>query len=245
METYDILIIHLYLLAIFTTLVKQKTSTNIYRIFKLFVVLLFVSVLGVIFHNFTDYTWWLVVIKVIPLGFLVTIMIQTEVRLLFVKIGIKIGLLLSNTIEENVKVELVKSIDYLSSHKIGALITFERNVSLEEFIRSAFRIDAPLNAELLSTIFVPQTPLHDGAVIIKGNIVKCAGTYFPSSENPDISKHLGSRHRAAIGISELTDALTIIVSEQTGQVSITLDGYLDQDISNESLLLYIEKYLQN
>ncbi len=184
-------------------------------------------------------------VKIIPLIFVVVLMVQTEFRLLLRLIGVKTGLLLSNTIEESVKEELIKSVSYLSERKIGALITFERAVTLEDYIRTAFQIHAPLTAELLSTIFVPQTPLHDGAVIIKGNEVVCAGTYFPPSENPDIPKYLGSRHRAAIGISEVSDALTIIVSEQTGYISVAVDGYLDQDISQESLVLYLEKYLQN
>ncbi len=244
MDFFDVLIVNMYLLAIFTTLVKQKTNMNIYRTLKLFVVVLFVLLVREVVIDPSAFDVVLLV-KIIPLIFVVVIMVQTEIRLIFKSIGVKTGLLLSNTIEESVKEELIKSVTYLSQRKIGALITFERAVTLEDFIRTAFQIRAPLTAELLSTIFVPQTPLHDGAVIIKGNEVVCAGTYFPPSENPDIPKHMGSRHRAAIGISEVTDALTIIISEQTGFISVAVDGYLDQDISQESLVLYLEKYLQN
>jgi diadenylate cyclase len=116
---------------------------------------------------------------------------------------------------------------------------------MDEYIDSAFKIDAPLNNELLSTIFYPNTPLHDGAVIIRRNKIVCAGAYYPPTERLDIPKQLGSRHRAAIGISEISDSLTIIVSEETGNISISVDGYLDLDISKESLLLYLEKHLQN
>ena len=244
MEIIDVLIINMYLLAIFTTLVKQKTNLNIYRTLKLFVVVLFVLIIRMVFMT-PPVLDIVTLVKIIPLIFVVVLMVQTEFRLLLRLIGVKTGLLLSNTIEESVKEELIKSVSYLSERKIGALITFERAVTLEDYIRTAFQIHAPLTAELLSTIFVPQTPLHDGAVIIKGNEVVCAGTYFPPSENPDIPKYLGSRHRAAIGISEVSDALTIIVSEQTGYISVAVDGYLDQDISQESLVLYLEKYLQN
>jgi len=184
------------------------------------------------------------IIKVIPLFFLMGIVVQTEVLIVLKKVGIRKNSLFVNTLEDNIKIELIKSIDYLSSKRIGALISFEKNTPLDEFISSAYAIEAPLNAELLSTIFFPNTPLHDGAVIIRSNEIICAGAYFPPTERLDIPKQLGSRHRAAIGISEITDALTVVVSEQTGNISVAVDGYLDLDISKESLLLYLEKQLQ-
>lgn len=246
MTELDHIIIHIYLLAIFATLVKQKTTANIYRLLKLFVVVLFgVFVYSVFQTPSNEINWLFLVPKTIPLLFLLVIIVQTEVRMVLKFIGVQSGLLLSNTIEEEVKIEVIKAIDYLSLNKIGALITFERAMPLDDFIQNAFSIKAPITAELLTTIFVPKTPLHDGAVIIKGSEIISAGTYFPPTENADTPKHLGSRHRAAIGISEVTDSLTVIVSEQTGQISVAVDGYLDQDISKESLILYLEKYLQN
>ncbi|MCK5387898.1 MAG: diadenylate cyclase, partial [Candidatus Izimaplasma sp.] len=170
--------------------------------------------------------------------------VQTEVILILSKLGFKKSSLFSNTLEDNIKIELIKSIDHLSGKKIGALITFEKNTSMDEYISNAFKIGAPLNSELLSSIFYPNTPLHDGAVIIRRNKIVCAGAYYPPTERLDIPKQLGSRHRAAIGISEISDSLTIIVSEETGNISISVDGYLDLDISKESLLLYLEKHLQ-
>ncbi len=244
METVDVIIIHLYLLALFATAVKAKASTALYRLLKLFVVVFFALVLIEAWTGLWSFhlmSW----VKIAPLIVVLIIMVQTEIRDLLKAIGIRVGLLPSNTIEENVKEEVLRSVAYLATHKIGALITFERAMSLDEFIQPAFPIHAPVRAELLSTIFVPTTPLHDGAVIIKGNEIVCAGTYFPPTEKHDVPKNLGSRHRAAIGISEATDALTVIVSEQTGFVSVAVDGYLDQDISKESLVLYLEKYLQN
>ena len=121
----------------------------------------------------------------------------------------------------------------------------EKNSSLEEFIDSAFEINAPLGNELLSTIFYPKTPLHDGGVIIRKNKILCAGAFYPSSDKVDIPKSLGSRHRAAIGISEISDSLTIVISEQTGNVSIAYNGYLDTDINKQALLRYLERHLQN
>ena len=246
MHAIDVMILHIYLLAIFATLVKQKTSMNIYRVLKFFVVIFFVIyVMTWIMTPPEDYNLTFTVLKTIPLIFLVIIIVQTEVRLIVRYLGFRFGLLHANTIEEEVKIELVKSVEYLSSRKIGALITLERAVGLDDFIKTGFKVEAPIQAELLSTIFMPHTPLHDGAVIIKGNRIVSAGCYFPPTENTDMPKTLGSRHRAGIGISEITDSLTIIISEETGFISMAIDGHLDQDISKESLILYLEKYLQN
>ena len=172
-------------------------------------------------------------------------MIQTETLIVLKKMGLSGNGFFSNSLEDTIKIELIKSIDYLSSKKIGALITFEKTASLDEFVATAYPINATLNNELLSTIFFPNTPLHDGAVIVRSNNIICAGAYFPPTERLDIPKQLGSRHRAAIGISEVTDSLTVVVSEQTGNISVAVEGYLDLDISKESLLLYLEKHLQN
>ena len=242
MSDFDILVYNIYLLAIFTILVKTKTITQIYRLFKLLNVALFIYLIVIIVQD--NIPLIDVLIKGVPLILLIGIIIQTEVILLLNKLGLKKNSLFSNTLEDNIKIELIKSIDHLSGKKIGALITFEKHTSMDEYIGNAFKIDAPLNSELLSSIFYPNTPLHDGAVIIRRNKIVCAGAYYPPTERLDIPKQLGSRHRAAIGISEISDSLTIIVSEETGNISISIDGYLDLDISKESLLLYLEKHLQ-
>jgi len=188
---------------------------------------------------------WISLIKIMPLIPLFIVMIQTETLIVLKKMGLSGNGFFSNSLEDTIKIELIKSIDYLSSKKIGALITFEKTASLDEFVATAYPINATLNNELLSTIFFPNTPLHDGAVIVRSNNIICAGAYFPPTERLDIPKQLGSRHRAAIGISEVTDSLTVVVSEQTGNISVAVEGYLDLDISKESLLLYLEKHLQN
>ena len=243
MSNFDILVYNIYLLAIFTILVKTKTITQIYRLFKLLNVALFIYLIVVIVQDNVPLID--ILIKGIPLILLIGIIVQTEVLLILAKLGLKRNSLFSNTLEDNIKIELIKSIDHLSGKKIGALITFEKNTSMDEYISNAFKIEAPLNSELLSSIFYPNTPLHDGAVIIRRNKIVCAGAYYPPTERLDIPKQLGSRHRAAIGISEISDSLTIIVSEESGNISVSVDGYLDLDISKESLLLYLEKHLQN
>ncbi len=243
MTEFNILIINVYLLAIFTNLIKTKTIIQIYRFFKLLVVVLFILAVVQVFMDSTV-VLWLAIIKLLPLLLLIVVTVQTEFLLVMKKFGFTGRSFFSNTLEDTIKIELIKSIDYLSGKKIGALITFEKTSSLDEFIATSYPIDASLNSELLSTIFFPNTPLHDGAVIVRQNNIICAGAYFPSTERLDIPKQLGSRHRAAIGISEITDSLTIIVSEETGAISVAVDGYLDLDISKESLLLYLEKHMQ-
>ena len=243
MSSFDVLILNVYLLAIFTTLIKTKTTIYLYRFFKLLVVALTVVV---VIELITDNSLvlWISLFKVLPLFLLIIVMVQTEFALVLKRLGLSTGGFFSNTLEDTIKIELIKSIDFLSSKKIGALITFEKTASLDEYIATAYPINASLNSELLSTIFFPSTPLHDGAVIVRSNTIICAGAYFPPTERLDIPKQLGSRHRAAIGISEVTDSLTIVVSEETGNISVAVDGYLDLDISKESLLLYLEKHLQ-
>lgn len=244
MSAFDVLIINVYLLTIFTNMVKTKTIIQIYRLLKLFVFALFVlATIQLIVDDTIEL--WLGIAKYVPMVPLIAITLQTEAHIVFKKLGLFGNKFFSNTLEDQVKIELIKSIDFLSGKKIGALITFEKTISLDDYVATAYPINTSLSSELLSTIFFPNTPLHDGAVIVRTNNLVCAGAYFPPTERLDIPKQLGSRHRAAIGISEVSDSLTIVVSEETGNISVAVDGYLDLDISKESLLLYLEKHLQN
>jgi diadenylate cyclase len=244
MSAFDVIIINVYLLTIFTNMVKTKTIIQVYRFLKLLILGLFIiALIELIMDN--SIVLWLGIAKFVPLVPLVAITLQTEAHLIFKRFGLFGTKFFSNTLEDQVKIELIKSIDFLSGKKIGALITFEKTISLDDFIATAYPINTNLSSEILSTIFFPNTPLHDGAVIVRTNRILCAGAYFPPTERLDIPKQLGSRHRAAIGISEVTDSLTIVVSEETGNISVAVDGYLDLDISKESLLLYLEKHLQN
>lgn len=132
--------------------------------------------------------------------------------------------------------ETIKAVNYLSKRKIGALIVFERTTGLNEYVESGIPMRAVISSELFINIFIPNTPLHDGAVIIQNGQIAAAGCYLPLSENPFISKELGTRHRAAIGISEVGDAVSVVVSEETGQVSLALNGQVVRDIKEESLI---------
>lgn len=242
MENFDSIVTNLYLLAIFSIIIKIKVKPSFYRLFELLNIALFGYMVFLIFDEKVAVID--IVVKVIPLVALLGVVVQSELKIIIKKLGFGKSSLFVNTLEDKIKIELVKSIDHLSGRKIGAIITLEKNSSLEEFIESSFEINAPLGNELLSTIFYPQTPLHDGGVIIRKNKILCAGAFYPSSDKIDIPKQLGSRHRAAIGISEISDSLTIVISEQTGNVSIAYNGFLDVDINKQALLRYLEKHLQ-
>ena len=132
---------------------------------------------------------------------------------------------------ERVVYEIMDAVEYLKKNRIGALIVIERDMSLQEYITPATKVYADLTSPLLGTIFFPNSPLHDGGVIIQGDRITCAGAVFKTSMNPAISKRLGTRHRAALGIAEETDAIALVVSEETGKLSIAVDSELKYNLS--------------
>lgn len=179
----------------------------------------------------------------------VIIIFQPELRRALEQLGR--GALFSRTPTEtdnelNKRVgEVIKAVDYLARRKIGAIIVFERETGLNDYIESGIAIESHISSELLINIFIPNTPLHDGAVLVRNNRLMGAGCYLPLSENPFISKELGTRHRAAIGMSEVSDAVCVIVSEETGQISLALNGHIIRDIKEEALLSKLFEELKN
>lgn len=131
--------------------------------------------------------------------------------------------------------EIVDAVGSLSRQKIGALIVLERKTGLNEVVETGTIIEGKVSSGLLINIFIPNTPLHDGAVIIKNNIVKAAGCFLPLTDNMNLSKEIGTRHRAALGISERSDALGIVVSEETGGISLAEDGTLTRYLDIKTL----------
>jgi diadenylate cyclase len=131
--------------------------------------------------------------------------------------------------------ELADAAVRLSKNRIGALIVLERDDGLKEYIENGVRIDAALTSELLETIFFPGNALHDGAVVVQHDRVAAAACLLPLSDDPTLSKSMGTRHRAAIGISVETDAITVVVSEETGRISVTADGKLTTDLTRDAL----------
>ncbi|RPA60465.1 TIGR00159 family protein [Aerococcus agrisoli] len=131
--------------------------------------------------------------------------------------------------------DLVEASEYMSKRRIGALISMQRSQPLNEYASTGITLNSAISSQLLINIFIPNTPLHDGAVIIQDMTITSAASYLPLSENPDIPKELGTRHRAAVGLSEVTDALTIVVSEETGGISVVERGEITRDLSKDAL----------
>ncbi len=170
------------------------------------------------------------------------VIFQPEIRRGLLKMG-KRGFLPNPSFlhrEDNKKIEqlingLVMVIPMLSNKRKGALIVLEREVGLNDILETGIILNSEFSPELLYTIFIPDSPLHDGAVIIRGDKIMGANCILPLSERKDINKSLGTRHRAALGLSEQTDAIAIIVSEETGNVSITLDGKITRPLEPQGL----------
>ncbi|SUN76142.1 DNA integrity scanning protein DisA [Streptococcus massiliensis] len=145
------------------------------------------------------------------------------------------------TTEEKMVQSFIKAVEYMSPRKIGALIAIEGARTLQEYIATGIPLDADVSGELLINIFIPNTPLHDGAVIIRENKIAVSCAYLPLTESSGISKEFGTRHRAAIGLSEVSDALTVVVSEETGAISITHNGVFKHDLTIEELRAELEQ----
>ena len=144
---------------------------------------------------------------------------------------------------ENVILNIAAAASDMSESKTGALIVIERDTRLGEFMNSGTTLDADVTCELLENIFVPNTPLHDGAVIIRGNKIITAGCVLPLTANTNLSSELGTRHRAALGLSETSDAIVVVVSEETGKISIALNGSLTRNLNETSLRKALTKLL--
>ena len=171
------------------------------------------------------------------------IIFQPEIRNILESIGRSqlLGRHKVLTVDEREKVvfEIVSAVEYLKRNRIGALIVIERNVSLQDYIAPANKIYSDITAPLLEAIFFPNNPLHDGGVIIQGDKLTCAGAVFKTSMNPKKKKKLGTRHRAALGVAEETDAIALVVSEETGRISIAVDNYLNYNLTLEEFKLML------
>ncbi|MEN2774228.1 diadenylate cyclase CdaA [Acetivibrio clariflavus] len=139
--------------------------------------------------------------------------------------------------------EIIKAVVEMSRTFTGALIVIERETKIGDIINSGIQIDSNVTSELLINIFTPNTPLHDGAVVIRGDKIKAAACFLPLTENPNLSKELGTRHRAALGISEVSDAIVVVVSEESGKISVALNGGLTRNLTSDTLRKALSKNL--
>lgn len=186
------------------------------------------------------------VIESVPIAIIV--LFQPEIRNVLESIGRSqlLGRHKVLTVDEREKVvyEIMQAVEYMKRNRIGALMVIERDYSLCQYIENANKLYADISSELLISIFFPNNPLHDGAVIIEGDRITCAGSVLPTSMNQSISKRLGTRHRAALGISEVSDAISVVVSEETGRVSIAMDGELNYNLTLEDARMMLIEGLQ-
>lgn len=148
-----------------------------------------------------------------------------------------------NSSNESTKEAIAEAVFSLSSTKVGALITIEQHNTLDQYAERAIQLNSDVSKELLEQIFIKDSPLHDGGVIIRGNKIICAGAYYSLTQDETLDKTIGSRHRAGVGISEITDSLTIIVSEETGNVHVATAGCMLRMDSKANLLEYINLFL--
>ncbi len=139
--------------------------------------------------------------------------------------------------------ELVTAAINLASKKIGALVVIERETGLKSFLEVGVEVDAKVTSDLITAIFLPRSPIHDGAVVLQHGRLKKAGCFLPLSQNPDISKNLGTRHRAAIGLTEVVDAVAIVVSEETGKISVVVGARMTRDLDSTSLRRILTRLL--
>jgi len=138
--------------------------------------------------------------------------------------------------------EIIRSVDVLSKTFTGALIVIERNTMMGDIIRVGIPVNATITAELIVNIFTPNTPLHDGAIVVREDKIMSAACFLPLTENYDLSKELGTRHRAALGISEVTDSIAVVVSEESGKISMAINGGLTRNLSIDTLKMALDKF---
>ena len=206
----------------------------------LLVVLLALIVVTRVFHIYA--LNWLLRRLSVYLAMALMIIFQPEIRRALAEIGRQPFLKVQAESRDYVD-SIVEAVMLLAERRIGALIAIERSESTKAIQDTGIKLDARMNADLLATIFFPHTPLHDGGVVIAENRIVAAGCLFPLCQQPELSRGLGTRHRAAMGLTEETDAVVIVVSEETGTVSISTRGRLSRDFDEERLQKFLSGVL--
>ena len=233
MDIIDILIVAVLVFFLITLLRRAQS----YKVFQGIIILLLALWLS---GEMQMYTVHFILRNTVQLGLLaLVVLFQPEIRRALEKLGTggSFKYLLGDTnhrTEEGAITQTVMACTDMSASRTGALIIFERDNRLDDQIRTGTIIDAETTAELLKNIFYPKAPLHDGAVIIRNGRIQAGGCMLPLSKNPNLSKELGMRHRAGIGMSEASDAVVVIVSEETGAISVATNGMLKRHLSKET-----------
>lgn len=239
--------ISLVWMLIYFVLKNLKNNIKMILIFKGVLIIIILKLLSDYVFKLTTLGYLLEYVKMWgPLALI--IIFQPEIRNILEQLGRK--QIITNhrtlTMDEREKVvyEITNAVDYLRKARMGGLIVIEREISLNQYIERSKNLYADISSELLISIFFPRNPLHDGGVIIQGDKIACAGAVFPISLNNKINKKLGTRHRAALGISEEADCIAIIISEETGKVSIAMNGILNYNLSLDDMRMILIEELK-
>lgn len=232
-------IIDVLLVWLVTYYILKSLSKNV-KMVLLFKGIIFILILKIFSDLFNLATIGFLLDYVIEWGILALIVIfQPEIRNVLEQLGRSqlLGRHKVLTVDERERIvyEIVSAMDSLRKTRTGALIIIERDNSLNDYIQKSKKIYADISSDLLMSIFFPNNPLHDGGVIIQGDKITCARAVFPTSENSKIIKRLGTRHRAALGIAEITDCISLIVSEETGRLSMAIDGELHYNLTSDEI----------
>lgn len=175
---------------------------------------------------------------------LVFIVFQNDIRRALTQVGSGPLRTQRERVQQNQAVEeLTKAVAHLGSRRIGALVVLQNEVGLNEYIEVGTRLDAQVSRELVTSIFLPGSPIHDGALIIQRGRITAAGCFLPLTSNPNVSKTLGTRHRAAIGLTEETDAVAVVVSEEDGTISLVLEGKITRNVDAATLRTTLQRLL--
>ena len=231
--TTKILDLGIVWLVFYNILKSVKNNIKMVLIVKGVVIIFIIKVLSDLLNLYTVGVLLEYILAWGPLAIIV--IFQPEIRSVLESLG-RTQLLgrhkiLTGDEREKVVYEIMKSIEYFKKNRIGALIVIEREISLQEYIKNSTKVYADLSDDLLETIFFPNSPMHDGGVIIQGDRITSAGAVFKTSMNPNVSKRLGTRHRAALGIAEESDAIALVVSEENGRISIACDSELNYNLT--------------
>ena len=228
---------------------KSARHSRVWQLLKGIVFIILITILSDILQfKILNY----ILTSFIPYGVIALIVIfQPELRAGLEHIGrTKFNFFSKNSISVSEEIfnktieEIVEALYSLSRQKIGALIILERQTKIGDIINTGTSIDGAISRQLLINIFIPNTPLHDGAVVIRDSQIKAAACFLPLTQSKDLSKDLGTRHRAAVGVSEVSDCISLIVSEETGDVSIAKAGKLYRNISKERMINILRSNLK-
>ena len=221
--------------------IKSARNSRVWQLLKGIVLIIFVTILSGIFE-FRILNWFLTIFTTYGVIALIVIF-QPELRRMLEQLGTNkftkfFGIGLEKNLETKTKEDIYKVViaaKELSNTKTGGLIVLERDIQLDDIMDTGVRLDADVSPQLIVNLFVPKTPLHDGAIIISKNKITAAACILPLSDDKSITKGLGTRHRAALGISRETDAIAVVISEETGKISLAKDGNLIIDLKEEAL----------